>query len=74
MTKLRIEKIKQLEGFFSGKKTDTRSIEPKFVIKTTRNGKLVEPKGMTEKDFDIYLEGLKTKHRNILVFDTEMQD
>ena len=29
---------------------------------------------MTEKEFDNYLTDLKTKHRNILVFDTEMQD
>ena len=70
----RESKIKRLDGFFSGKRIDKRSLEPFTVFKTTRNGKLVEPKGMTEKDFDIYLEGLKTKHRNILVFETEMQD
>ena len=29
---------------------------------------------MTENEFDIYVTDLKTKHRNILVFDTEMQD
>ena len=70
----RIEKIRQLEGLFNGNKIDKRSKEPFTVFKTTRNGKLVEPAEMTEKDFDIYLEGLKTKHRNILVFNTEMQD
>jgi hypothetical protein len=70
----KIEKIKLIEGFFSGQKVDTRSVEPFFVIRTTRNGKLIEPAGMTEKDFDIYLERLKTKHRNILVFNSEMQD
>lgn len=70
----RESKIKRLDGFFSGKKLDTRSVKPIFIIRTTRNGKLVEPAGMTEKDFDIYLERLKTKHRNILVFNTEMQD
>ena len=70
----RESKIKRLDGFFSGKRIDKRSLEPFTVFKTTRNGKLIEPAGMTEKDFDIYLEGLKTKHCNILVFDTEMQD
>lgn len=70
----KIEKIRFLEDFFSGKKIDTRSVEPVFIIRTTRNGKLVEPKGMTEKDFDNYFVDLKTKHRNILIFDTEMHD
>lgn len=70
----RESKIKQLDSFFSGKKLDTRTVEPIFIIRTTRNGKLVEPIGMTEKDFDIYLDGLKTKYRRIVVFNTEMQD
>lgn len=74
MTTLRVKKIKQLEGFFSGKKVDTRSKEIFFVIKTTRNGKLVEPKGMTEKDFDTYLSELKAKYSDILIFNTELQE
>jgi hypothetical protein len=44
------------------------------VFKTTRNGKLVEPKGMTEKDFDSYLTELKSRYSNILIFDTELQE
>lgn len=68
------EKIRLLENFFSGKKVDTRSNETFFVIRTTRNGKLVEPKGITEKDFDIYLSDLKAKYKDVFVFNTELQE
>jgi hypothetical protein len=70
----RDKSIKQLEGFFSGKRIDKRSLEPYTVFKTTRNGKLVEPKGMTEKDFDSYLTELKSRYSNILIFVTELQE
>ena len=66
----RADKIKALETFFNGN-TPILKQETKVVFKTTANGKLIEPEGMTDDQFKAHVNDLKQQYANVLVWEEE---
>jgi hypothetical protein len=66
----RANKVRDLTKFF---KTSTPLLknETKVVFRITANGKLIEPKEMTEQQFKENVNTLRTQYSDVLVWEEE---
>lgn len=63
----RIDKIKQLEKFFSGKSVKAKTI---VVFKILKDGEYQEP-FKNAKEFDKHVQQLKTKYGEVIVWEED---
>lgn len=64
----RANKIKSLSKFFNDEKPILKQ-ETKVVFNITANGKRIEPKGMTDEQFENHVNDLKSQYSDVLVWE-----
>jgi hypothetical protein len=66
----RADKVRALTKFFNDEAPILKQ-ETKVVFNITANGKRVEPKGMTDKEFKDHVNALRTQYLDVLVWEEE---
>jgi hypothetical protein len=66
----RANKVRALSKFFNSEAPILKQ-QTKVVFNITANGKRVEPKGMTDKDFKDHVNALRTQYLGVLVWNEE---
>jgi hypothetical protein len=68
----RAEKIHSLSKFFNDEVRIMKQ-ETKIVFRVTANGKLIEPKAMTEQQFEDHVNNLRTQYADVLVWEEDKE-
>jgi hypothetical protein len=66
----RADKVRALTNFFNDEAPILKQ-ETKVVFNITANGERVEPKGMTDNQFEVHVNALRTRYLNVLVWEEE---